>query len=157
MDREALKLWAGKQGESAQETNRHLAQSVVSDDGTMKHPFQVTDREAFLAQLEGKNLASRTHSAPVVSIPMSELHASQKRVNRERLSGYVSGQIKRSNGQKASGSGALIDLPIVVKVGGKYTCRDGHHRLTAAWLRGEREARVRLVDLDESEKVSADG
>jgi hypothetical protein len=52
------------------------------------------------------------------------------------------------DGTRAPGHGALIDLPIIVKMGGELFVHDGHHRLSAAHLRGEATARVRLVDLD---------
>lgn len=150
MDVKSIRTWAGQETASDVVQERTIAKSISDEGtGTRKHPFRVTDRDAFLKSIEGKNLAEKTHEAPVVSVPMDSIVATQKRVDSERLAGYLTGEVKRTKGQCARGSGALIDVPIAVKMGGTIFLRDGHHRMTAEWFRGSRVANVRLIDLDE--------
>jgi len=118
-------------------------------EGTAKHPFPVADRAEYLAAVRAEGIARRSLKAPVGRILLSAIKGIQATVNRERLTQHLKDPRLIPDGTRAPGHGALIDLPIVVKRGGEYYLHDGHHRLTAAHLRGEVDARVRLVDLDD--------
>lgn len=117
-------------------------------EGTAKHPFPVADREKYLESVRAKGIARLSLRAPVGRIRLDAIKGIQGTVNRERLGQHLKDPRLIPDGTRAPGHGALIDLPIVVKLGGEYFLHDGHHRLTAAHLRGEVDARVRLVDLD---------
>ena len=117
-------------------------------DGTAKHPFPVADRETYLAAVKAKGVARLSLKAPVGRIQLSAIKGIQGTINQERLSQHLKDPRLVPDGARAPGHGALVDLPIVVKLGGEYFVHDGHYRLTAAHLRGEQDARVRLVDLD---------
>lgn len=117
-------------------------------DGTVRHPFPVTDREAYLAKIRGAGIVKKVESAPVKSVPLAELHGIQRTVNAERLSQHLEDEDLIGEGQRSAHAGMLIDLPVVVKIDGKNYLHDGHHRATAAWVRGERAVGARVVDLD---------
>ena len=118
--------------------------------GTSQLPFQVIDREEYLASIkEHGSIAKRTHGAPTALVNLADLHAIQSSVNNERLGAHLeqpAGLV--APGARAAGHGGLVDKPVVVKKNGALFIHDGHHRLTAAHLRGQETAKVRLVDLD---------
>ncbi len=117
--------------------------------GTSKVPFPVTDREAYLKAVhEQGSVSAKTHGAPIALVNLKDLHAIQHTVNDERLVQHLEDPHKVPPGTKGSGHGGLVDKPVVVRIGGQLTIHDGHHRLTAASLRGQKTAKVRLVDLD---------
>lgn len=117
-------------------------------EGTAKHPFPVADRVTYLAAVKSAGVARLSLRAPIGRIQLSAIKGIQGTVNRERLNQHLKDPRLIPDGARAPGHGAAIDLPIVVKLGGEYYVHDGHHRLTASHLRGELDARVRLVDLD---------
>jgi hypothetical protein len=90
--------------------------------------------------------------APLKAVPLASLVTNgQESVRADQVAHYVS-----NKGEKGYRHGkASTDHPIVVRVGGKDTIFDGHHRATAASLRGEKEIRARYVDLDSRSKKSA--
>lgn len=120
-------------------------------DGTVRHPFPVTNREDYIAQIKGRGIPKRVDEAPIKSVPLSELHGIQKTVNVERLSQHLEDENLVPEGQRSPHAGMLVDLPVVVKLGGKDYLHDGHHRATAAWVRGERAIGARVVDLDNAQ------
>lgn len=117
-------------------------------EGTAQHPFPVADRQKYLDAVKTMGIAKLSHKAPIGRIQLSAIKGIQGTVNRERLNQHLKNPRLIPDGARASGHGALIDLPVVVKIGGQFVIHDGHHRLTAAHLRGEQDARVRLIDLD---------
>ena len=147
----ALMTWA-KAHQTGFPTDRASVRARTLDDGqfegTAKHPFPVTDREAYLSAVKEAGIARLSRKAPVGRVRLDAIKGIQGTVNRERLNQHLRDPRLIPDGARGSGNGALIDLPIVVKLGGEYYVHDGHHRLTAAHLRGEVDARVRLVDLD---------
>ncbi len=117
-------------------------------DGTVRHPFPVTDREQYLKDIKGKNIPKRVDEAPIESVPLAELHGIQRSVNVERLAQHLEDEDLVPEGKRSPNAGMLVDLPVVVKMNGKDYLHDGHHRATAAWVRGERAIGARVVDLD---------
>lgn len=117
-------------------------------DGTVRHPFAVTDRDAYLAKIKGKGIVKRVEDAPIETIDLDSLRGIQRTVNVERLSQHLEDENLIPNGQRSPHAGMLTDLPVVVKSGGQHYLHDGHHRATAAWVRGERAIGARLVNLD---------
>jgi ParB-like chromosome segregation protein Spo0J len=55
------------------------------------------------------------------------------------------------NGVKRYMSDAGDELPMVYKYRGELFIADGHHRLVAAWLRGNKTAVVRVVEVPDRE------
>lgn len=82
--------------------------------------------------------SKRDDGAVVTSVRLADLTATQEFVSRNGL-------VK--HGEPLPSRAAASRLPLVFKRDGKLYIIDGHHRLTAAHLRGEKTHRVRLVDL----------
>lgn len=146
-----LKAWADANGERPIDRFELKAKTLPDGihEGTAKHPFPVEDREAYLELVkEHGSIGKLSHSGQIGRIRLDAIHGIQHTVNRERLTQHMKDPALIPKGTRSSGSGALIDLPIIVKKNGKYFCHDGHHRLCAAHLRHDPDARVRLVDLD---------
>jgi hypothetical protein len=87
--------------------------------------------------------------APVERVLLKGLVSNgQESVRTDQVAHYIS-----NKGDKGTRHGkASTDHPIVVRVGGKEVVFDGHHRVTAAMLRGEKDIRARHVDLDAKAK-----
>lgn len=117
-------------------------------DGTVRHPFRVVDRDDYLAKIRGKGVVSRVDDAPVKSIDLEELTGIQRTVKVERLQQHLDDEDLIPEGKRSEHGSMLIDMPVVVKIGGETYLHDGHHRATAAWVRGERAVGARVVDLD---------
>jgi hypothetical protein len=125
--------------------------------GTSKVPFPVADRDAYLAMTrEAGSIAQKTHGAPIALVNLSDLHAIQNTINDERLEQHLASPDMVAPGTRGSGHGGLVDKPVVVRKDGILYIHDGHHRLTAAAMRGQDTAKVRLVDLDGEHLPGAD-
>jgi len=72
-----------------------------------------------------------------VDLPIRSMIATQDSVNAD----FVEATSRKTSQQ----------IPTVVKSGGKYFVRDGHHRLVAASADGDQTAKVALVDLDKTD------
>ena len=142
-----LRQWAKKKGPDLGE-ERKTSLDMGHTPGTAKHPFKVEDRAKYLEGIKGARVAARTRDAKVVKVPMSALRGTQGTVNREKLDAHIKDPNHIKDGTLSSGSGALIDRPIVVKKNGVHYIHDGHHRATAAHLRGQQHLECRLIDLD---------
>lgn len=71
-------------------------------------------------------------------VPLDKLHATQKRVTEGGVQKYLDKPLNAAADDK-------LDLPLVtVDKDGKHFIQDGHHRLTAAKLRGEASVPVRV-------------
>lgn len=124
--------------------------------GTTKVPFPVTDRDAYLKQVHARGSVSEaTHGAPIALVNLKDLHAIQHTVNDERLVQHLEDPHLIKPGTLGSGHGGLIDKPVVVRLNGDLYIHDGHHRLTAAAIRDQKTAKVRLVDFDGEHKAKA--
>lgn len=116
--------------------------------GSVQVPFPVTARSEYLKKIKGAGVWKRSEDAPIRKVPLSSLNAIQRGVNVERLHAHLEDPHLIPKGTRAPGHGGLIDYPLVVHVDGKNFAHDGHHRLTGSWLRGQKDATVRYVDLD---------
>ena len=115
--------------------------------GTRKVPFKLVDRSTYRTSIKGAKVRTRANVAEPVAVPLSELHATQERVNAERVAQHLDGQVY-APGARAPGHGGLVDFPIVVRVNGQLHLHDGHHRAAAAHARGDRTIQARVVDVD---------
>jgi hypothetical protein len=79
------------------------------------------------AKKEGWNTSLKTMS-------LSEMTPTQEFVLRSKMEGIIKGHPKGP--------------ALVARSGGKNLILDGHHRLTADYLRGQRNVRVEFTDLD---------
>jgi hypothetical protein len=142
-----IRDWAAMDGASPEERMSTLLPGDV--DGTVRHPFRSVPREEYLATIaEAGSIAKLTHDAPIALINLSDIVGIQSTVNRERLVEHMSNPAFYPQGTRGAGHGGLVDRPIVVRKGGLLFLHDGHTRLTAASLRGQTTAKVRLIDLD---------
>jgi hypothetical protein len=141
--------WA-KANESREKRQGWRLQSLLKGerDGTVRHPFRVIDREDYLAKIKGRGIVKRVDTAPVDTVDLEGLTGIQKSVNVERLGQHLEDESLIPEGQRSAHAGMLTDLPVIVKSGGQHYVHDGHHRATAAWVRGERAIGARVVDLD---------
>ena len=148
-----MKAWARNRMEAPKDMVYSRAGTLEdgAHEGTAKHPFPVTDRQAYLDAVRGKGIAALTHKAPVGTVRLDKLNGIQQTINRERLGQHLANPRLIGDGTRAPGHGGLIDLPVVVRLGGKLIIHDGHHRLSAAQLRGDQTARCRFIDLDEDD------
>lgn len=119
-------------------------------DGTVRVPFATMPHDEYKAAIKGKGIPARAAEAPIQIVSLSALTGIQRTVNTERLGDYVSGAAKSEG--RAVHTGMPKDLPVVVKLGGKMYIHDGHHRATAALLKGADSIRARVVDLDADER-----
>lgn len=151
-DEASLQAWAANEFAPPEDRAAKLVPGEV--EGTVRHPFPTVERTDYLGMIDGAGIAARTHSAPIALVKISDLVGIQSAVNRERLGMHIADPNIYPPGTKASGHGALIDRPIVVKTGGQFFLHDGHHRVTAMYLRGQATAKVRLIDLDAEREQS---
>lgn len=142
------RAWAQQPMKSPNEAR--LSQLEPGDKlGTSRVPFQLADRKTYLDMTRAiGSIANLTHVGPIALVNLSDLWAIQTTVNDERLVQHLDNPYLVEPGRRAQGHGGLIDRPIVVRKDGLLYIHDGHHRLTAATLRGQKTAKVRLVDLD---------
>lgn len=154
----SLKAWAALASDRPVDRNELKARMLLDGDheGTARHPFPVEDRKAYLELIKPHGSIGRlTHTRGQVGrIRLDAIRGIQRTVNRERLTQHMKDPALVPKGARAPGHGGLIDLPIIVKKGGTFWLHDGHHRATAAYLRGDKDLRVRLVDLDAQEAAT---
>jgi hypothetical protein len=141
--------------------NAQRAQKLAPGEkpGTSKVPFPVRpDGDAFKAEVhkQAGSIARKTHTAPVALVNLKDLETFQHTVNDERLVQHLDDPNMVQPGTRGSGHGGLVDKPIVIRKDGRMTIWDGNHRLTAAHLRGQETAKVRLIDLDGGQPVGQD-
>jgi len=117
-------------------------------DGTVRHPFRLIGHDDYMTKIKGRGIPKRVEDAPIDTVDLDALTGIQKSVNVARLSQHLEDENLIPDGQRSTGAGMLVDLPVVVKFGGRHYLHDGHHRATAAWVRGERAIGARVVDLD---------
>lgn len=142
-----LQAWAADGQPEPEERVHELEAGDRS--GTLRHALQThVPREQYLAMIKGAGIPARTHTAPIALVNISDLVGIQETINEERLGQHLADPRLYAHGTRSPGHGALIDRPIVVRVGGRMFCHDGHHRVTAASLRGADSVKVRYIDLD---------
>lgn len=148
-DANALRTWAGAKSSSALEDP---ATKLRPGDkpGTLRHPFRTIDREEYLRQIQGSGVFKRSETAPIEDVKLAGLHSPQRTINAERLSAHLADPALVPSGARGAGHGGIIDLPTVVRLGGRDTLHDGNHRASAAFLRGQKSIKARVVDLDKA-------
>jgi hypothetical protein len=135
---------------SRDEAEQRLARMPESSTGHgVAVPFPYTDRAAYKDKHSNEEINRRIHSAPVVRVPLRGLHAIQHSVKYGRVLEYLRGEVGDRKGEVNPKSKTPVDHPIVIQQGGKRYLHDGHHRATAALLRGKTSIKARLVDFDE--------
>jgi hypothetical protein len=144
------RAWAKKVEANPEESKAlvRLGKLEPSDKpGRVKVPFPVSPEKSPYDKVIGhKSLQKRIADAPVKDVPVSKIHSNgQKSVRVDQVEHYIGDPdaTPHSHGGKHP-----VDHPIIVKVGGKSYAYDGHHRVTAATLRGEKSIKARFVDLD---------
>jgi ParB-like nuclease domain len=84
-------------------------------------------------------------AAPVQQVPIAKLVSNgQRSVDRRRVAHFI----RNPDDEGVHHGKAETDRPIVVRRGDAQVLFDGHHRLTASYLRGETHVAARVVDLD---------
>lgn len=148
-----LKQWAKRQNPKQQQAvaiaMAHLAELPISE---TKHgvavPFPFRDRNEFKQYHSNRELNRRISVAPVVELPMEGLNAIQHSVKPKTVAWYVRNP-DREIGRTHPKTGIPNDLPIVIQQAGIRYLFDGHHRATAAYLRGDKQLQVRFVNFDD--------
>jgi hypothetical protein len=118
------------------------------DDG-MPHGFPMSDfsDQFLIRQLE---YSRRRNKAPLVSVPLNQLLATQNDVERAGVAFHIlhPNAVPAHTRTKFGHEFGHADKPIVVRYNSELHIVDGHHRLTALKLQDKEHALVRFVDLD---------
>ncbi len=148
-----LKTWAKKANPKAQQASMaakmalmHLPVSQTKHGVAVPFPFR--DREEFKQFHSNKELNQRITNAPVVDMPTEGLNAIQHSVKPKTVAWYIDNP-ERQEGRVHPKTGIPNDLPIVIQQNGIRYIFDGHHRATAAALKGEKSIQVRFVNFDD--------
>lgn len=141
-----LRAWAAKRADPVSARLAGLEPGRYP--GTVAVPLPRIEHGAYKALIQGAGIPKRVEAAPVVRVPIGELTAIQGSVNAERLQRHLEDPRLIPKGARTPSSGMLKDRPVVVRLGDKSYLHDGHHRVLAAMLRGERDIKARVVDLE---------
>lgn len=113
----------------------------VGGGDSISHGLEVATEYPFL---ESKDYKSDIEAADVREVELSSVRATQASVRRERVRDFVENPRVVPPG-KRSLSGVLEDLPVVFETGDGMFLQDGHHRMAAAKLLGQKTAKARVV------------
>jgi hypothetical protein len=138
----AIALWSGS-GRSAFERLWSLPATVKG----VEHPFPVSDSKYRDAHPDVR-VRARIDTAPVRMVTLARLVAIQKSVNPSRVEHYIENPELPEGTAHWSTGAWLVDFPIVIVHDGVFYLHDGHHRATAAYVRGEWQIRARVIDFD---------
>ncbi len=123
-------------------------------------PFPVATLKPVTAVLKracaalGISIATAVTQAPLVSVPLSCLHATQPTVDPKVVTEFVQHPDAARTRRKHHPDGRQIDIPLVVETDNCFYIYDGHHRCCAAVIRGDREIVVRLLRLGSVQQMS---
>jgi hypothetical protein len=92
----------------------------------------------------GKITRSQFDAADIRDVPIRDLHAVQHTVRKSRVQHYVE-RGGKGEPDDVSKNGFAQDLPIVVASGGVLYLHNGHHRVEANRILGNRTVRARVV------------
>ena len=123
---------------------RHIDRTAPGVDDGMAHGFPVAPYRVWAAILQSADYQKRRQHAPLATVRLADLHATQDDVERAKVATHL-------RQPQLVPFGSSDDKPRVARYRGELYIMDGHHRLTALRMRGRRTARVRFVDLDASE------
>ncbi len=98
-------------------------------------PFEVDEFPGYLLDMDRDERQEKFKDAPLADVSLKDLVSTQTHVTKKGMQHALAG---KSTGE-----------PHVIKQGGKYYLDDGTHRAVAAQMRGEKNVKVRLIDLDE--------
>lgn len=142
----------GKYADPAHTTPWHpqkLTDLPVDEEETWDDGTKVTFRRTPFPKGSKPNVPGRLHdTATVEHVDLDSLRSSQGRVTENGVQQYAGKQLDEHAHDKT-------DLPLVYRMkDGTHVIGDGHHRLVAARLRGEKTAPVRVVHVpDEMQKA----
>ncbi len=91
-----------------------------------------------------RDYGDQIEAAPVEDVPIAGLKATHPSVRRERVREFVENPRACPAG-KRSLSGVLEDVPVVFEADGQRYIHDGHHRIAAAKLLGQKTVRARVI------------
>lgn len=145
----SLSKWVGKKTDSSPEAKAKaaLAQLPPWKKGRVRTPFPVGDRETYKGPFSDHDVRKAIEAAPIKTVDLKNVVGIQHSVIPERVAFYIDHPNVIPEGARGE-HGGLIDKPIIVHQGGTTFAYDGHHRLTAEYLRGKKKAVVRYADLD---------
>ena len=145
-----IKVWARARGGPPKEqvlARIEALPDVAGRPGRVAVPFPVEDHAAYVARIKGARIFKRAEDAPVRDVPLTDLSSIQASVGRTRLIAHALDPRFTPPGTRSPENGGLVDLPVLVKADGLTYIHDGHHRATAAALRGEPTVKARVVTL----------
>jgi hypothetical protein len=147
-----LRSWAKKDAAIAPALAR-LAKLPPSPDhpGRVLHPLPAGDKK-YHDVIGHEAIAARIKTAPTKQVPVASLHSNgQKSVRPGQVAHYIAHPTASGHGHKSNAKQDKYptDKPVVVHLAGKNYLYDGHHRGTAAVLRGDKHLDCRYVDLDQ--------
>lgn len=145
----SLSLWAKSKAGSKANALAELAELPILAHG-VAHPFDYDNGDAYKKTHTNVEINAAIDRAPIASIPLAGLLGTQHSVKPPQVRKYIEDPDRVPLGTRDPEHGGLIDYPIVVQQDGKRFIHDGHHRLTAAVLMGEKAAKVRFVDFDKA-------
>lgn len=150
----ALSLFARAHDPEIDEAIKRLDALPLSSTGHGSAvPWPVVDKKIYKDHFSNIELNQAIENAPVRVIPLKDLHAIQHSVKPRQVANYIKHPNQIPQGQRHPEHGGLVDIPIVMQYKNRRYIHDGHHRLTAAHLMGERHHVARLVNLDTMVKV----
>lgn len=143
-----LRAWA-KANAGAEDRTKSRLQALMPGGGygTAEVPFPKVARDDYVKAIQGAGVYKRALDVKPSRVPLAALTAVQRTVNAERLEKHLGDPNLIPKGTKGDHRG-LVDHPTVVRLGGKHYIHDGHHRATAALVRGDKDILARVVDLD---------
>lgn len=147
----ALRTWAHKYDPRVQRAKATLATMPIASSGHgAAVPWPYVDRNEVKKYFSNRDINKAIIKAPIESIDIRhdpELFAIQHSVKAPQVAFYLDHPESKPEGHMNDRSKTPDDVPVVIAYDGKRYIWDGHHRLTAEWLRGASDADVRLVVL----------
>lgn len=146
-----MSAWAMRHGGDVQEALKKMGKMPLSQTGHgLAVPFPYVDKNTqYRAHVPPQVVEHAIANAPIGRVRLDEIHAIQHSVKPQVLTQYIE-QPDAIPAGTTGPHGGPIDLPIVVRWRGRLLLHDGHHRATAAHLRGEKEIAARCVDMDKA-------
>lgn len=117
-----------------------LSRNVLGDDSVPIPDGMTVNRDVALGVAQGVRVAA-LNAAPVRTIAISKLIATQNGVRRATVEHFVRNPDSQSHGGGSKGV-------YVVKKGGQYYIQDGHHRIVGRMLRGRTTVRAHVLEID---------
>jgi hypothetical protein len=147
-----LSEWSGRRGPDVRQAMIRLESLPQARHGVRPPPPLVVDQKDRYHQAcaragNGGHLSPEIKRAPIEVVQLDGVHTIQGSVNPTRVLQYL--RDPELTPRDAVGPhGGPVGYPIVVRAGGIRWLHDGHHRVVANLLRGERSIRARYLDLD---------